>query len=862
MKLLSKRIISASVAVLLTFSTAFAAAADKDDTVKVLKRDISYTGLAVERYSDTDAIIGGLKLSAEKILLNGKPAASEFLFSVDDKITLSADIPEDGEWLLACEYKPVEDRVSNCLFTVSTKDVKHTAILPILRKDSKQQYDIDRDGAELAANQVAVDEWILSPFSNYTSLNKALLTFELKAGNVTVDIVNDVQKMNIRAFYLYKKEQIPTYKEYAKTVSGEKVQQAIIVEGERYAVATDPAIRGASENNSALYPYETNTKRINILSGGWSKAGQKAVWEFDVEKSGLYAISLRYLQNADTNMTVYRNFEIDGKVLFEEMNNVHIPQSKSNSFANFTLSVEGKPAYIYLEKGKHTIGMTATMGPLSDIYNDILALMSDINDFGMKINKLASSSVDENRTWDTKAYFPNAVKELIAFAERAEELYERLCKLSDEEPVYANDLLYAGEILRDIAEVERTIPNKAEDISMGDGSASKYLGSVIGKMVSQSIALDRIYIGGETELPKASAGFFKGLWEGIKQFVLSFINDYSKDENDDELKVWMSSSIPYVQVLQQVVDEKYNAENGTDIEISVMAGEQKLILANAAGTNPDIVLGIGYGTPFNLAVRGAAKNLLEFDDFLEFYNENYNLEALVPMCYGDGIYGATDSYDFNILYYRKDILKTLGLDIPETWDDVKAMMPLLLRYNMNFYLPLSSAGAMKSMTVTSPFMYQNGADYYNSNGLSVEFDSLNAVTAFEKMTEIFNIYSLDQAVANFYNSFRYGEIPLGISGFGTYLQLELAAPELAGQWGVSLVPGEKQEDGNVLRYQIADATACMILENTDKPDKAWHFLKWWLSTDTQLTFANRLQTTLGSEYRWNTANLTAFEQLP
>ena len=76
------------------------------------------------------------------------------------------------------------------------------------------------------------------------------------------------------------------------------------------------------------------------------------------------------------------------------------------------------------------------------------------------------------------------------------------------------------------------------------------------------------------------------------------------------------------------------------------------------------------------------------------------------------------------------------------------------------------------------------------------------------------------------------------------------------------MPGEKQEDGSILRYQMADSTACMILEDTDKPDEAYSFLKWWLSSDTQLSYATLLQSSLGNEYRWNTANLVAFKSLP
>ena len=74
-------------------------------------------------------------------------------------------------------------------------------------------------------------------------------------------------------------------------------------------------------------------------------------------------------------------------------------------------------------------------------------------------------------------------------------------------------------------------------------------------------------------------------------------------------------SIQYAEVLQQVVDTYYNSKYGTNIKLSIMPNEQKLILSNATGTNPDVVLGLSYYTPYELAIRGAVKNLLEYDDF-------------------------------------------------------------------------------------------------------------------------------------------------------------------------------------------------------------------------------------------------------
>ena len=163
---------------------------------------------------------------------------------------------------------------------------------------------------------------------------------------------------------------------------------------------------------------------------------------------------------------------------------------------------------------------------------------------------------------------------------------------------------------------------------------------------------------------------------------------------------------------------------------------------------------------------------------------------------------------------------------------------------------------------SGPFLYQNNAAFYAENGMSTEITSDAAMKAFKEMTNIYKIYGADKAVPSFYNSFRYGDIPLGIDGFSMYLTLELAAPELAGLWDIALCPGTRQEDGSILRYQTADSTACMIMKSTKKSDEAYDFMKWWLSSSTQTSFANNLQNILGSEYRWNTANLKSMETMP
>ena len=104
--------------------------------------------------------------------------------------------------------------------------------------------------------------------------------------------------------------------------------------------------------------------------------------------------------------------------------------------------------------------------------------------------------------------------------------------------------------------------------------------------------------------------------------------------------------------------------------------------------------------------------------------------------------------------------------------------------------------------------------------------------------------------------------PIGIGNMENYLKLKNAAPELEGSWRLAPHPGVEGEDGVVARWATGSAQSSMIFKETKNQEEAWEFLKWWLSTETQVNFAYQLQNIYGPEYIWNTANLEAFKQLP
>ncbi len=838
----------------------------------------SFTGEALARWTDGTYYRAG-RLDVTKVRIDGAVAPlgeeNAVTLSPGSVLTIAVEVEKTGDYSVALDYLPIDARMTDAELVVGVDSVSYDATIPLLWKDASPDYSFDKYGNEMLPEQENITDFVINPLMDAQSMvGKQELVFQLASGNHTLSIQSLEQGLKVRSLFLAEKRETDLYDTYIDSIPDglSPVASIIPIEAEKYAVKTDSFIRGTSVKNPALSPYDTYKRRINVIDeNSWNSPGQKIAWEFDVEQEGKYHIGFRYAQAAYPGKPSYRRIEIDGKLLFREMEAVAFPQTKGGKHSNLVLSgAQNQPYAFYLEPGRHVISMTVTLGDAQEPYRQILGIMQRINDISAEIRKVTGGIADKNRTWDMQVSFPNVISQLKQCISDIENAYAHLKSGVKDTPSYANDLVYAADILRNLLKKPQTLPNKIKQLSEGDQSANKYLGNMLMTLVKQPLSLDRIYIyGEEQELPPAQASLFHSISNGVKSFFYSFLPeasqaDYSDFDADDskELKVWVNRPIQYVQILQQIIDADYNRKNHTNIRLSVMRDEQKLILSNAAGNNPDVGLGVNYYTPFDFAIRGAAKNLLDFDDFLPFYNENYNLESLVPMCYQDGVYGAAETLDFQVLFYRKDIFESLELSVPDTWDDVKKIMPVLLQNSMNFSTPIATQGGFKTYNTTSPFIFQNGGTYLSDDGAEAALRSDATFKGLTAMTDLYNVYGIQASVANFYNSFRFGQTPVGIGGFSMYLQMKLAAPELTGKWEIALTPGQKQADGSVARYQMSNSTACMIFEKSNKSDQAWHFLKWWLSKETQIKFSNLLESTLGPEYRWNTANLGAFVQLP
>lgn len=789
--------------------------------------------------------------------------------AADDYIEISIEVDNPGLYLIELEYNPLSNGLLPLEGSVQI-DGQHQYyearrfVLPIWWESEQEEFEVSNSGNEIAPVQNEIRTWQETYFEDDTAKWPEPYGIELSEGEQTLRFTLNQGETEIRAINIRGMKEIPTYGEYSSQNDNADAPEYIYTtEAERPSRKNSTSPRAMSIRDISATPYDTYSNLLNAFgSDTWGTTGQEIVWEIEVPTDGWYNISFTYSQSNKQNAQTFRTLRINGDLPFAEARSMVF--NPSNSLQNYTLaSLDGDAYEFYLTAGVHELSLEATVTPYRELITLVQDIIDQISDLGLEIRFLTGNNQDPNRDWVITDYIDGIDTNLNTFADNIETEMNELIStgLLESGTLASSNLKSAITRLRNLAKEPDRLPSRLTQLNEGTGSVNQVLSGSITELENQPLTLDRIYVHSNYELEDVSRNPFVSLVEGVKRFASSFLSSNELvEENTEAVNVWVNRSRIYVDYMQQMADSQFTPRTGIEVNFSLMPDESKLILANAGGNNPDVVLGVSANLPFDLAIRGSAMNLRQFDDFNEVARQ-FSPGALINYALDDGAYALPETQDFYVTLYRTDILNRIGVDVPSTWQDVIEILPELQRYGMNYYIPLSSESAMKPFMFTAPFIKQFGGQIYHDNGLSVALNEQKSIDAITFMSDLYTIYGLPLQVPSFYNEFRYGTIPIGIGTFGDYLQLRNAAPEISGSWEIALAPG-LEVDGEVEPWMTGSAQGAMMFANTNIPQESWEFMKWWLGTETQTAFANQIQTLYGDEFVWNSANLEAFRQLP
>jgi len=791
--------------------------------------------------------------------------------SLDYKETVEfeIDVKEAGLYNIFLDYKPMGTNLSNFSIEVFVNDSQSydemkSIVLPLYWSDETKDFPVDRYGDEVAPKQVKREEWISLALYNNTYFTVDPLLFEFEEGINTVKITN-ISDNGLGIGSLKVAEpitDIPSYIEYQGQFSGSLVTSLIPINSVDYIEKNTTQAIYSSENNPVLTPHDSEYKFLNNLT--WNDPGSEVTYQFDAPEDGFYNLAFHY-KSAKEEFDVFNTISIDGQVPFAELRSYAF-ETAGNSWANETLkNEEGTPYEIYLTKGSHTITIRSEQEPIVQSWRIARLISSHVTQLELEITKITGAERDKNRTWQMTRYIPEIPDYLDAYVTLIEYIKFTLQNYTPNgvNSAILSHLDKAEDFIVDMAEYPDEIALYKQNLTSGrDNSVLKSMSNFNTSLIGQNFSLDMIYVYGNESLPRAKAGVLSSVGNGLQTLGHSFTSEKFKQENDPEvLNIWVNRAMTHVDLLQKMADTEFTPQTGIEVKISIMPDANKLTLAQAAEITPDLALGLISHIPFDLASRGALYDLTEFDDFWEVA-DRFVPGSLVPYIYNEGLYAIPETLDFHALVYRTDIYDNIGLEPPNTWQEVTEQLPTLQRYGMNFYHNISSGVGYKWFWQTAPLVLQNNGKLFTDDGLRAAISEPNSVKGIQTLGDLFIAYSLPKEVISFFDSFRYSTLPIGLINLSDYVLIKNGAQELDGQWALSDYPGTVQDDGSISRWYIANGTGGFIFKDSPKADQAWEFLKWWTDYETQVNYTYTLQSTYGKTFVWLPSNVEAVKEAP
>lgn len=837
----------------------------------------------------------------------------------------SVDVEEEGFYNLRLEYYPSTGDKDDRGIAIETKVE--------LYNEEKGEYETPFNGADgIDFGRVYTDEgepskdnqgneirpsqiedptrgWISSYFEDPTGYEVDPYYFYFHKGVNKIRLTGVNERLIMRKLEVGNRKKIPTYEQYkeenAGKTNGVKADYVNKIQGEKADRRSSPSLYATYDRASGDTEYEdengnvtkhnTDKQVLNVIGGTqWKVAGDWLEWTTNVETEGDYVIGIKGRQGYNRGYIANRSLLIDGEIPFQEVSEIQF--TYSNTWEMLCLQDENGEAYkFHLTAGEHKIRLKITLGELGEYLSQLSESVFRMNQFYRQILVLTGTEPDEFRDYQIEKVYPEI---LTAMDNESKILY----RLVDEVTAYTGERGGEISVAQTLAaqmetfverpdKIPQTLSNFKENVSS--------LGTSINNLSATSMDIDYIVLAGDKSVvPEVNENSFDKLVHECTLFINSFRSDSSAlgnvyDSDDpDVVDVWITAGRDQSTILKNMVDQQFTPKSkelyGKEIKVNVKlidaaasantvtnsAGAVNAMLpAVMSGNGPDVALCISQTEPVNYALRGATVDLTKFPDYKEVLSEyqesSYESYWLTDQTGHTGLYGLPETENYNVLFYRTDVMEEMGVDATtiNTWDDVIKVLPKLQKNSMSFAVP---SVERKINNVSNPDLanyyaqlVQRGGALYREDGIETTIGSTEGIAAFEFYTKLFTNYKLTKQY-DFANRFRSGEMPIGIADYSTFNTLSVFAPEIKGLWNFGLVPGVEQEDGSINRAVQCWGTASMMLrgaEDRGKEDIAWSFLKWWASADTQATYARELEAVMGAAARYATANKKTFETL-
>ncbi len=789
-----------------------------------------------------------------------------------EPIELEVEVDRAGEYKIGFLYKSLDDVVSTMEVILEVDGVNPTAAKGKMTLPkywtTKEDYRVDGAGNQFAAEQELYDGSATHYFTEVVDYKIDYCTVKLEAGVHTLKITPVNTNVMLEKVLFTEVEPDESY--VAPNESEYYDGDLIVIEGESSKLVNSYWLKAAADVGSAkVHPSDPIKSKVNNIGGStWKESGDTLYWTVKAPKAGYYKISFSYKQNAVLNGNIYRWLRVNGKTPFVEAESIAFPYASDWKIIDFA---DDDVIYtVYLEEGENEISLTATLGDYASVAKMLDSVVEKIGDIYLDINMITGDTVDVYRDYQLFNQIPGFNESLLEVYEELKDIEATLISISDGQT--SSNISSVKNMATTVKQMYDN-PYRAHRYKNTYYSNYTSLSACINDMQEIPMSIDRIYLSSlDEKIKPEDANFFQRTWFTTLRFIASFTEDYNNisgtsEDSADKKKVtiWVNWGRDQAQIFNSLIQSEFVKQN-PDIQVDLKIAAASVIHGVLSGNGPDVILHHSRTEPVNLAMRGVLYPISNFSDYKEVLTQ-FQPGSEIPYMYKGELYGIPDGQGFNMLFYRTDILEEFGLSVPKTWDEFKQVSKVLIRNNFDVWLPYapttdlsSAAGGIGSITIFPTLMLQNGLSMYNEEQTATTLTSESVVSVFTDWVQYYTKMKLPYQL-DFYNRFRTGTCPLGVSGYALYNTIKATAKEIDGKWQMTELPGVMDENGNINNVSAGSGTACAILKDAKSPEAAWEFLKWWVSADTQFEYSMSVESVLGPVGRQAVSNIEALKRM-
>ena len=724
-------------------------------------------------------------------------------------------------------------------------------------------------GDQVESRAIEVKNWSFTYFFDSQGKYSQPLEFYLTAGTHKIRLEYVDQPLLVSSLVISPLNNAGNYQSELKKLQNSGVQDAPTGFSERFEAETsligrsDPSAGLASDGDPLASPASTGYIKLNTYGGySWRSGGQVATFRVEAPQDGLYKINVREKQNWGNGIPSYRKIEINGKVPFDEFN--AYPFEFSRDWQSDVLGNKDGSYLVHLNKGNNDISMTAVLGSNTFTIEKCTDSLTSLSATIREIVMITGQSPDPNYDYDLQHAIPTLIGDMKDVVTKLKAAKQNVDSVSQKNSITSNNIYSIIKQLDEMINDPDTISHRMDDLN----NMVTSLGDWIVSLQDQPLQIDYIQIASpDVKIINYKSNIFENTAATFQNFFLSFFKDYNavaslndKTGHKQVINVWIGRGTEWATILKNLADSEFTPATGISIKLNVLPSGQiatmgavnPLMLAVSSGNAPDVAMSVPSNMPVEYAIRKAVVDLSKFNGF-DAVTKQFLPQLKIPFEYNGGDYGIPETMYFRAMFYRKDIISELGIQLPQTWNDVYTkVLPKLYENGMQMNIP----------GWFDMFLLSNGGSFYTADGKSSALDTPQAYQAFKQYCENYTVYGAPVS-ANFFNRFRTGEMPIGLEGTGFYLQLIAAAPELMGKWAMAPIPGVMESNGQIDRSTAGYVgESDVIMSTSKKQQQSWEFIKWWTSKDVQTEYGRLVEGSIGTAARWSTSNVEAFKQLP